>query len=160
MTNREFFEAIINGTITEEVITHAHESIAKLDARNAKRAATPSKKAIENAPIIEAIKGTLTEEPITASEIAEKVGIKVQKASALCRQIVESGFASVTDVKVKGKGTVKGYFVEQSQKGLRLSLKTAFIRARGSMVKQSAVNRKIVGSIPTAPATKIIVFLL
>lgn len=112
MTNREFFEAIINGTITEEVITHAHESIAKLDARNAKRAATPSKKAIENAPIIEAIKGVLTNEPQTASEIAEKVGIKVQKASALCRQIIESGFASVTDVKVKGKGTVKGYFVE------------------------------------------------
>lgn len=114
MTNREFFEAIINGTITEEVVAHAHESIAKLDARNAKRAATPSKKAIENAPIIEAIKGVLTNEPQTASAIAEKVGVKVQKASALCRQIVESGFASVTDVKVKGKGTVKGYFVEQS----------------------------------------------
>lgn len=73
MTNREFFEAIINGTITEEVITHAHESIAKLDARNAKRSSTPSKKAIENAPIIEAIKGVLTNEPQTASVIAERL---------------------------------------------------------------------------------------
>lgn len=106
MTNREMFEAIVNGNITDEVVAKAHDEIAKLDARNAKRKNTPSKKAIENAPIIEAIKGVLGEEPLTASEIAEKVEISTQKASALLKQVEG---VKVTDVKVKGKGTRKAY---------------------------------------------------
>lgn len=106
MTNREMFEAIVNGNITDEVVAKAHDEIAKLDARNAKRKNTPSKKAIENAPIIEAIKGVLGEEPLTASEIAERVEISTQKASALLKQVEG---VKVTDVKVKGKGTRKAY---------------------------------------------------
>lgn len=106
MTNREMFEAIVNGNVTDEVVAKAHEEIEKLDARNAKRKNTPSKKAIENAPIIEAIKGVLGEEPLTASEIAEKVEISTQKASALLKQVEG---VKVTDVKVKGKGTRKAY---------------------------------------------------
>ena len=106
MTNREFFTAIVNGTLTEEVIAHAQASIEKLDARNAARKDKPSKKSLENEPIKEAIKALLTEEPMTASEIAEKVEISTQKASALLRQI--EGL-TVTEVKVKGKGKVKGY---------------------------------------------------
>ena len=42
----------------------------------------------------------------TAAEIAEKVNISVQKCSALLRQI--EGLA-VSEIKVKGKGKVKGY---------------------------------------------------
>lgn len=106
MTNREFFENIINGTINEDIVAHAKDAIAKMDARNARRAAAPSKTAIANAPIIEAIMGILTDTPQVASEIATAVGISTQKASALLRQI--DGLA-VTDVKVKGKGKVKGY---------------------------------------------------
>ena len=37
MTQREFFNAVINNEITDEVITHANEEIAKLDTRNAKK---------------------------------------------------------------------------------------------------------------------------
>lgn len=106
MTNREFFNAIVNGTLNEEVIAHAQSSIEKLDARNAARKDKPSKKSVENEPIKEAIKSLLTDEPMTASEIAEKVEISTQKASALLRQI--EGL-TVTEVKVKGKGRVKGY---------------------------------------------------
>lgn len=106
MTNREFFTAIVNGTLTEEVIAHAQSSIEKLDARNAARKDKPSKKSLENEPIKEAIKALLTEEPMTASDVAEKVEISVQKASAILRQI--DGL-TVTEVKVKGKGKVKGY---------------------------------------------------
>lgn len=106
MTNREFFNAIVNGTLNEEVIAHAQTAIEKLDARNAARKDKPSKKSLENEPIKEAIKALLTEEPMTASEIAEKVEISTQKASALLRQI--EGL-NVTEVKVKGKGKVKGY---------------------------------------------------
>lgn len=106
MTNRDMFTAIVNGEVTEEVIAKAHEELDKLDARNAKRRETVSKKALENAPIIEAIKDVLSDTPQTASEIAEKVEISTQKASALLKQI--DGL-TVSDVKVKGKGTRKAY---------------------------------------------------
>ena len=107
MTNREFFNAVINGTITEEMVAHAHGEIAKLDARNAKRSSKPSKVQIANEPIIKAIAEVLTSEPMRASEIAETLGISVQKASSLVKKV---DGVSVTDVKVKGKGVQKGYF--------------------------------------------------
>ena len=107
MTNREFYTAVVNGTITEEVIEKAQSEIEKLDVRNAKRAEKPSKTQLANEPIIKAIAEVLTTEPMRASEIAEKCGITTQKASALVKKVEG---VSVTDVKVKGKGTQKGYF--------------------------------------------------
>lgn len=106
MTKREMFEAIVNGNVTDEVVEMARVEIEKLDARNAKRRNTPSKTAVANEPIKAKIVEVLTDEPQTASEIATKVEISVNKASALLRQI--DGL-TVTEVKVKGKGKVKGY---------------------------------------------------
>ena len=84
-----------------------------MDARNAKRATTPSKKAKENEPIKEEIVKFLTEkeEPTVSSVIATYMSISTQKASALCRQLVNDGRLAVEDVKVKGKGTQKAYSV-------------------------------------------------
>lgn len=106
MTKREMFEAIVNGNITEEVITMAQNEISKMNERNAKRKSTPSKTAIANEPIKAQIVEVLTEIPQSASEIAEKVGISTQKCSALLRQIEN---LTITELKVKGKGKVKGY---------------------------------------------------
>ena len=106
MTRREMFEAIVNGNVTEEVIAMAQNEIVKMDERNAKRKNTPSKTALANEPIKAQIMEVLTNEPMTASEVAEKVEISTQKASALLRQI--DGL-TITEVKVKGKGKVKGY---------------------------------------------------
>lgn len=111
MTNREFFENIINGTINDDIIAHAVDAIAKMDARNAKRAGKPSKTAVANAPLIEDIKVILTDTPQTAGEIATRIGVSVQKASALCRQIVANGDAQVIEVKVPKKGKQKGYYL-------------------------------------------------
>ena len=108
MTNREFFNAVIANEITDEVIAHATESLTKLDERNAKRASKPSKTQIANEPIIKAIAEILTDEPMLASKIAELCEISTQKASALVKKV--EGVQSV-DVKVKGKGTQKGYFL-------------------------------------------------
>ena len=105
MTLREMLTAVVEGNITEEVTTKASEEISKLDARNAKRKGEESKKAKENAPIKESIAAVLTDEPQTASDIAKTVGISVQKASSLLRQMD----VTVTEVKVKGKGTQKAY---------------------------------------------------
>ena len=109
MTRRDFLEAVVSGTINDEVIEKANEMLIKLDAENEKRRNRVSKKALENEPIKDAICGVLTDEPKTATEIGAEVEISTQKASALLRQLVEAGKANKVDVKVKGKGTQKGY---------------------------------------------------
>ena len=107
MTKREFFVAVMETeNIDEELKLFAEKEIAKMDERNAKRKNTPSKTAIANEPIKAHIVEVLTHEPQTASAVAELVGISTQKASALLRQI--DGL-TVTEVKVTGKGKVKGY---------------------------------------------------
>lgn len=107
MTKREFLNAVIAETTNSELASFAVSELEKLDARNAKRASAPSKKSIENAPLIAKIAEFLTSEPKLASEVASELEISTQKASALLRQV---DGVSVCDVKVKGKGTQKGYF--------------------------------------------------
>lgn len=109
MTTREFFEAIINANINEELTTYAAEGIAKLDKRNEKRSSKPSKTAIANAPIKDGIANLLVEKPMTASEVGVAMEITTQKASALLRQLVEDGVLVATEVKVPKKGKVKQY---------------------------------------------------
>lgn len=108
MTNREFYTAVIASVDNEELKAFATEAIAKLDERNAKRASKPSAKQKENEPIVKAISEVLTSEPMLASKIAELCEISTQKASALVKKV--EGVQS-TDIKVKGKGTQKGYFL-------------------------------------------------
>lgn len=104
MTKREFLNAVI--ALNDEVTTEfAKAEIEKMDARNASRKDKPSKKSVENEPIKARIAEVLTETPQTASEIASKVEISVQKASALLRQME----CKVTEVKVPKKGTQKAY---------------------------------------------------
>lgn len=110
MTKREFLNAVIAETQNAELASFAVAELEKLDARNAKRSEKPSKKSLENAPLIEKIKTLLTSEPMLASTVAEKLEISTQKASALLRQI---DGVSVTDVKVPKKGMQKGYFIAE-----------------------------------------------
>lgn len=114
MTKREFLTAIAEAEVSAELKEYAAEALVKLDEANAKRKAKPSKKAAENAPIKEAIVAILSDETQTATDIAAAVteaGIEIstQKASSLVRQLVDEGKAAVEDVKIKGKGTQKGY---------------------------------------------------
>lgn len=109
MTNREFFTNIANGTITDTEKEFALAAIAKMDETNEKRKNKPSKTATENAPIVEALTNALTSDPQTAADLAVAVGISTQKASSLLRQIVASGVAVASDIKVPKKGTCKGY---------------------------------------------------
>ena len=107
MTQREFYNAVITSVDNDELKDFATSALAKLDERNAKRAAKPSKTQIANEPIIKAIADLLTSEPMLASEIASALEISTPKASALVKKVEG---VSVCDVKVKGKGTQKGYF--------------------------------------------------
>ncbi len=106
MTRREFFEAVMaHEGIEVELHDFAANEIEKLNARNAKRSSTPSKRALANEPIKAEIVKVLTHDAQSASEIAEKVGISTQKSSSLLRQI--DGL-TVSELKVKGR-KVKGY---------------------------------------------------
>lgn len=110
MTRRDFFNAIANNeTLDMDLRNFAAASIEKMDSTNAKRAAKPSKTALENAPLIEKIVEMLNEEPQTAADFTERMELSVHKISGLLRSAVAQGKASVQDVKVKGKGTCKGY---------------------------------------------------
>ena len=111
MTNREFFEKIAkNETLAEEIRKHATEAIAKLDKRNADRKEKPSKTALANEPIKASILEYLVgKSEAVASAIGEALGISTSKASALCGQLVAENKVVASEVKIKGKGKVKGY---------------------------------------------------
>lgn len=111
MTNREFFTAVINGTVSANEIDFAKAEIAKLDARNDKRRNTLTKEQIANESIKSEMLAVLEGSPLVASEIAAKMGISTQKVSALAKQLVDCGSLKASDRKVKGKGTVKCYEV-------------------------------------------------
>lgn len=114
MTKREFYVAIANGEMNDEVKATAEEYIAKMNEANEKRKNTLSKKQEENEAIKVEILAHLDAEAKTATTIGELMGISTQKASALLRQLVNDGKATATEVKIPKKGTQKAYIVNFS----------------------------------------------
>lgn len=113
MTQRTFLEMVVNANISDEMTAYAMERIKHLDDVNEHRKAKGSKTQRANVEVKKAILASLEENTVyTASQVAE-MGIEgitsTQKASALLRQMVETGTLTSEDVKVKGKGKVKGY---------------------------------------------------
>lgn len=108
MTQREFLNNIINGNINNDTIEMAKAEIAKLDARNDKRRNTLTKEQKENEVIKESILGVLNG-VTTAAEVGKALEISTQKASALLAQLAYDEKVIVSEVKIKGKGTVRGY---------------------------------------------------
>lgn len=110
MTNREFYTAIINGEINDDVLAMAKAEIEKLDARNEKRRNTPTKEQEANEERKQSILAYLANNAKAfAADISTACGFSTQRVSALCKQLVDSGNVKVEDVKVKGKGTLKAY---------------------------------------------------
>ncbi len=111
MTNREFLTAIVNANLSDEMTQFATDAIAKMDKRNADRSSKPSKTAIANAPIKEAILAFVAENPkAIAADVAKGVGLdSLAKASGLCVQLVKEGKLTSEDIKIPKKGKVKGY---------------------------------------------------
>ena len=114
MTNREFYTAVANGAMDDWIKAFAEEAIAKMDERNAKRSSKPSKTAVENEPIKTQIVEFITKrnEFCIAGAIAEALEISTQKASALCRQLVNDGKLVEKEVKVPKQGKRKAYGLE------------------------------------------------
>ena len=115
MTNREFYTNIANGTITEAEKEFALAAIAKMDAvneaRKNKTSPKDAEKAAADAVVRENIFALLTAEPQIAADLGAQVGVSTPKATAELRKLVAEGGVGKTDIKVPKKGTVKGYFL-------------------------------------------------
>jgi hypothetical protein len=110
MTYREMYTAVINGQITDEVITTAQNALAKLDERNAKRAATPKKVNEESVALMRQIAELMADgETRIAKVIGETIGISTQKASGLCGQMVKAGTLVTSEVKIPKVGKRVAY---------------------------------------------------
>lgn len=111
-TEREFLTAIVKGDFGTEFTDFAKARIAALDKKNAQRKVSKSALAhkAENDCFKSAILAALADGTTKkASDLATALNVSTQKISALAKQLVDCGAITVADVKVKGKGTVKGY---------------------------------------------------
>lgn len=118
MTNREFYTAISNGEMNDELMAKAAELLEKMNETNAKRAqkVLEKKQAAEDekAPIREALLNAMGDEGITASQLIEAAGltdeVKVASVPSLLKPFVLDGTVEKVDVKVEGKkGPQRGY---------------------------------------------------
>lgn len=118
MTNREFYTAISNGEMNDELMAKATELIEKMDEVNAKRAqkVLEKKQAAEDekAPIREALLNAMNEEGMTAAQLIEAAGltdeVKVSSVPSLLKPFVLDGTVEKVDVKVEGKKSAqRGY---------------------------------------------------
>ena len=123
MTNREFYTKVIEAGISEELTAFATDAIAKLDktneARKVKTAEKAAAKELEKAPIRQAILDVITAEPKTASTLIAEAGvdIKPQAIPSLLKPLIEDGVVFKADIKVKGKGTQRGYALTENAIG-------------------------------------------
>ena len=118
MTNREFYTAVSNGEMNDELMAKATELIEKMDEANAKRAkkVLEKKQAAEDekAPIREALLDAMGDEGMTASQLIEAAGltdeVKVASVPPLLKPFVLDGTVEKVDVKVEGKKSAqRGY---------------------------------------------------
>lgn len=115
MTNREFYNAVAaTEGVSEEVRKFAVAAIAKIDERNEKRKTTMSPTQKEN----EVIKGKMItylaeNGQKSAAEVAAAVldNPSTSKASSLLSQLCKEGAVDSVEVRVKGKGKHKEYFI-------------------------------------------------
>ena len=118
MTKREFYTAIFNGEMNDELKAKAAELIEKMNETNAKRAqkVLEKKQAAEDekAPIRKALLDVMGDEGMTAAQLIEAAGltdeVKVASVPSLLKLFVLDGTVEKVDVKVEGKkGPQRGY---------------------------------------------------
>lgn len=114
-TTRDYLTAIGNGIVDDEIQTWAKAQIEKLDSRNAKRASKPSKTALANAPIKEALVKYLSENngKFTEMELGAALEVTHNKAGSLARQLVKENIVKTEEVKIPKVGVRKVYFIEK-----------------------------------------------
>ena len=96
MTQREFFNAVINANVSAEITAFATERIKHLDDVNANRKSKGTPTQRENAEtMVKILNGVEFGVQYTASALAEMFGLSTAKASALAKKFVDNGQATV-----------------------------------------------------------------
>ena len=109
MTNREFFVAVQNAAISDELTEKATELIAALDSRNDKRKSADSKEKQETAARRAAVLHFLSENEgsFTRDQIAEAVEMTVGQVSSACAALIKEGKVQKSEAKIdKARKTV------------------------------------------------------
>lgn len=110
MTEREMLNAVVNGSITDEVVEKAKERLHSLDERNAKRKSTPSKSVLANAKVKETIVEFLKGKDFTlGTDIAVGVDESKNKVSSLLSAMAKDNVVIATEVSVPKVGKRKAY---------------------------------------------------
>ena len=117
MTKIELMKALTEGAVvTAEMAEKAQEILAAdakaKEARKGKVSKADQAKRDENVALATKVATEiLGTEPMTATDVAALMGegVKVQKASYICRLAVDLGLATQTEVKIPKKGTQKAY---------------------------------------------------
>ena len=103
MTSREYFAAVLNAHISDEMDATSSEMIKRLDAKNEKRKSADSKDKREVRERRNAVLTFLCDhqgEQFTRDSIAESLGIKPAQVSAACKVLVTDGTINKAEAKV------------------------------------------------------------
>ena len=109
MTTREFYVAIAEAQVSDELTTKAQELIAALDAKNEKRKGTETKEKKEAAARRQAVLDFLRDRPgesFVRDQIAEALGITAGQVTAACKSLVTDGTVVKTEAKIDKKPKV------------------------------------------------------
>ena len=110
MTEREFLNKVIETIEDSSIQEYANSRLQKLDSKNESRRNTLTKTQKENMKLLPTIKEIIAKNgSMVASEIGTALEISTQKASALCRQLVDKDEWMSTEIKITGKGRVYSY---------------------------------------------------
>lgn len=109
MLKREFYEAVIEGNITEEVISFAEKQLEQLS-----KPKRPTKAQLENEILLPQVLDLLAsrdeKNPLIAMDVVEALDLKTtQKATSLLGKLVKDGLAGKMKVKIEEKEKT-GYF--------------------------------------------------
>lgn len=119
LTHKDFYTAVMNGNITDEVKATAKHYLDKTTKEaTAKANASAIKRAKEAEPkiaLIEAYFCSTKNEPVLLSTIAEATGLSIQTISGLATQAEKRGHWAKFDAKIKGKGTMRAIALTKSR---------------------------------------------
>lgn len=115
MTAREFYEAVMQADVKDELKEFARIALEKLDHTNSLRREKALAKAEEKeaamAPVREKLMAVMTDEFKTATMLIADAGVEItpHKVPHLLKGLVEDGTVVKGEVKVTGKGKQVGY---------------------------------------------------
>lgn len=106
MTDKEFFTAIVNSSLSYSVRNYAKE---QLDGILAKEALINAIEKLETAYQKEIVSLLQKNTSMFVTEIAQQLNISTPKVAGLCCILVKEGILKYEMVKVRGKGVMRAY---------------------------------------------------